>query len=83
MLTVKSSPVELRGIVNKTSQKGKVYQVVNTELPDGTPYQVYCFERGALPDGLKRGDKICLIFGLERWTTGDKVFLKKVEKVAV
>lgn len=82
MLTVKSSPVELRGIVNKTSKNnGSVYYLINTETADGSPHQFFAFDAKVFADGLKKGDMVSLTFRLERWQREDKLFVEKVEKV--
>lgn len=62
MLTVKSCPVELRGIANKATKDGKPYYILNVEDNEGNPHGLYCRDFNKLPQGMKKGDMIQVTF---------------------
>lgn len=79
---LKSAPLELRGIANRTNTKsGNVYYVMNMETDDGTPWQFYCPSAEAFPQGLKKADKVCVTFEVKRFQNKDSLIVHKVEKV--
>ena len=80
MLTVKSNPLELRGIVNNTSKNGKAYYTLNVESADGTPHALYCPDFNALPQGLKKGDVVCVTFNVHRYQNQERLVVCKVER---
>lgn len=80
MLSVASNPLELRGIANKTTKSGKTYYVVNTESDDGTPYALYCPDASAFAEGLKKGDKVRVLFEVNRFQGNEKLIVRKVEQ---
>lgn len=82
MLTVIANKLELRGVVNKTSKNGTVYYVLNMEDAEGTPMQFYCPESNALPQTLRKGDKVNVTFEVKSYKGTDKLIVRKVEKVA-
>lgn len=82
MLTVKSAPLELRGIANKTSNKGNVYYTLNCESADGSPHALYCPDAKALPQGLKKGDMVSVSFDVSYYKGNEELIVSKVEKVA-
>lgn len=81
MLTVISTDLELRGIVNKVSKNGTVYYVINAETQDGTASQFYCPDAQSLPQGLRKGDAIKIQFEVKTFKGNDKLVVRKVEKV--
>lgn len=81
MLTVKSTPLELRGIANKTSKTGKIYYVLNCETDDGTPHALYCPSADALPSGLKKGDIITVDFQVSSYKGSERLVATHVDKV--
>lgn len=51
--------LELRGLKNTASKNGTVYYILNCEnTQNGDPYQFYCPDAKAFPEGLKKGDKV-------------------------
>lgn len=83
-MIVKALSVELRGIANKIAKKtGAVYYMVNVEDADGSAYSFYCDDRNALPDGLKKGDIVNVVFDYAVYGDNKVLFFKKLEKVAV
>lgn len=80
MLTVKSLPLELRGIVNNVSKNGKAYYTLNVETQDGTPHALYCPDFNALPQGLKKGDVIAVTFNVHRYQNQERLVVSKVER---
>lgn len=64
MLKLKTEKMELRGIKNTQSAKGNLYYIIYCETEEGEPQNFYCKDAKALPEGLKKGDKvhISLIF---------------------
>ena len=81
MLTVKSSPLELRGIANKSSRNGNVYYVLNVESADGSPHALYCPNQEALPVGLRKGDMVSVSFEVAYFKGNERLVVAKVEKV--
>lgn len=81
MMTVKSNPVELRGVLNKSSQNGKVYYIINVESDGGTPHALYCPDAAALPAGLQKGDMIEVLFDVSYYKGNEKLSVSKVFKV--
>lgn len=79
MFTVKSSPLELRGVANKSSRSGKVYYVLNVECEDGTPHALYCPTVNALPAGLKKGDMVTVCFNVTYYNGNERLVVTKVE----
>lgn len=58
MLKLKTEKMELRGIKNTQSAKGNIYYIIYCENEDGEPHNFYCKDAKALPEGLKKGDKV-------------------------
>ena len=81
MLTVKSTPLELRGIANKSSRNGNVYYVLNVESADGSPHALYCPKQEALPVGLRKGDMVSVSFEVAYFKGNERLVVAKVEKV--
>lgn len=81
MLSVKSNPLELRGIANNTSKKGNVYYTINTEAADGSPHAFYCPDAAALPQGLKKGDMVTVTFDVSYYKGNERLVVSKVDKV--
>lgn len=81
MLTVVSTPLELRGLTTKQSKSGKVYYLINAENPDGSPCSLYCPSVEALPTGLDKGDGIIVTFHVTYFNGMEKLSVCKVEKV--
>lgn len=81
MLKVKAENLELRGIANHTNKNNKTYQIVNAETADGTAYQFYCPDVNALPQGLKKGDAVHIIFDVKYFDRKERLEVSKVEKV--
>lgn len=82
MFKVKTNPMELRGVANKTSAKGKVYYTLNVESSDGTPHALYCPDASALPAGLKRGDSILVEFDVTYYKGNERLIVSKVTRVS-
>lgn len=80
MLKVKSYPLELRGIANTTSKKGNVYYTLNCESDDGSPHALYCPKIEALPQGLKKGDKILVTFEVSYFKGNERLVVAQVER---
>lgn len=81
MLIVKSLPLELRGIANKSSRNGNQYYVLNVESADGSPHQLYCPKFEAIPQGLKKGDAISVTFEVTYFKGNERLVVFAVEKV--
>ncbi len=59
MLTLKTNKMELRGVQTQVSKKGNSYYIVYCEDVDSCkPFQFFCKEFNALPQGLKKGDMV-------------------------
>lgn len=82
MLQVKAESLELRGIANKTSNKGNIYYTLNCESSDGSPHALYCPSSDALPQGLKKGDMVTVLFDVTYFKGNERLVVRKVEKVA-
>lgn len=85
MLTVLSTPLELRGIVNKTTKAkdgkdSKVYYVLNVESSDGSPHALYCPNVDALPPGLSKGDMVTVTFDVFYFNGKERLVVSKVVK---
>lgn len=80
MLTVVSTPLELRGIVNKSSKNGNVYYVLNVESSDGSPHALYCPKVEALPNGLCKGNMVTVTFDVSYFKGNERLVVSKVEK---
>lgn len=80
MLTVKSAPLELRGVANNTSKKGNVYYTLNVESSDGSPHALYCPDASALPQGLKKGDMVTVDFEVSYYRGNERLIVTKVAK---
>lgn len=80
MLTVKSAPLELRGIANKSSRNGNQYYVLNVESADGSPHALYCPKYEALPQGLKKGDMVEVTFEVSYFKGNEKLVVCGVER---
>lgn len=81
MLKVTSETLELRGISSSTSKKGNAYYTINAETRDGSPYQFYCPHFEALPQGMKKGEFIRIIFEVKYFKGNERLEVHKVEKV--
>lgn len=79
MLTVKSTPLELRGISNKRSKNDKIYYVINVESADGSPHALYCPNADALPAGMKKGDMVNVTFDVSYYRGNEKLVVSRVE----
>lgn len=80
MLTVTSSPLELRGIAHKRTKDDKIYYIINAESEDGTPHGLYCPDAKAFPDGLKKGDMIYVTFNVYRYGGNERLVVSSVCK---
>lgn len=81
MLCMKSLPLELRGVQNRLTKGGKAYYLLNVENEDGMPYQLYCPNSNALPQGLKKGDMVTVTFAYTVFDRQERVYVTQVEKV--
>lgn len=81
MLTVKSCPLELRGVAHKTSKSGKLFYTINVESSDGTPHALYCPDANALPQGLNKGDMVYVTFNVSYYMGNERLSVIGVEKV--
>lgn len=81
MMTVKSSPLELRGIANNTSKKGNVYYTLNVESADGSPHALYCPNAEAFPQGLAKGNMVVVTFDVSYYKGNERLVVTKVERV--
>lgn len=80
MLTVTSSPLELRGIANKVSAKTeKVYYILNCECDDGDPVSFYCPDASVLPPGLRKGTMVTLTFDVSFYKGNERLTVSAVE----
>lgn len=80
MLTVKSNPLELRGIAHKETRNGKQFYQVNCETQDGTPYGFYCPSASAFSPNLKKGDEVCIVFEVAYFQGKERLIVQAVEK---
>lgn len=80
MLTLECKDLELRGIANKTSQNNKVYYILYVENVEGKPYNFYCPDASALPQGLKKGDTVNVSFDLSYYKGQERLTVSKVSK---
>lgn len=80
MLTLKCNGLELRGIANKTSNKGNVYYILYVENVDGKPYNFYVPDAKALPQGLKKGDTVNVSFDLSYYKGNERLTVSRVDK---
>ena len=76
MLTLKTNPMELRGIQSQISKKtNNPYYVVFCEDVDSCePFKFICRDFNALPQGLKKGDLVTVTLGYNNYK--DLVVLK-------
>lgn len=81
MLTVKSNPLELRGIANRQKKDGSVIYLINVEDEEGTAEQLYCPKVEAIQQGLKKGDEIVVEFHVKKFNGAEYLVVNKVEKV--
>lgn len=81
MLTLKSNPLELRGVANRTKKDGNVYYILNVENEEGTPHALYCPNPNALPQGLRKGDNVVVEFHVKKYNGAEYLVVNKVEKV--
>lgn len=79
---VSNEPLELRGVASKTTKNGKSYYVINAEDSDGTAFQLYCPTYEAIPQGLKKGDKVRVHFLVIFFGRDVRLTVEKVERVA-
>ena len=82
MFKLKTDALELRGIENKSSNKGNVYYILYVENFCGKAYNFYVPNANALPDGLKKGDSIIVTFDLSYYKGQERLSVCKVEKVS-
>lgn len=80
MLRLRSFPMELRGIVNKVSEKGKVYYIVNAEDSDGTAHQFYAPSSDFFEEGLAKGDYVLITFLVRYFKGKEQLEVKDIEK---
>ena len=80
MLKVRSDVLELRGISNATSKRGNVYYSLNVEEADGTSHSLYCPKADAFPEGLKKGDKIRVVFDVSYFRGYERLSVSAVER---
>lgn len=80
MLYVEAKNLELRGISNKTSKTGTVYYVLNLETQDGEAHTMYCPDFNALPQGLKKGDKVTVTLEVSYYKGNPKLTVTKLVK---
>lgn len=74
-----SEKLELRGVKNTKGKNGNVYYVLLCEsTKTGEPYQFYCPDANALPDGLKKCDYINLVLDYNQ--RYKNLVVKQVEK---
>lgn len=82
MLTVKSSPMELRGVAHRPKRNSdKVYYLVNAETEDGTAYSFYCPNPSSFGAGLKKGDMVEITFEVSYYNNKEQLIVSKVEAV--
>lgn len=81
MISVTSSPLELRGIANKTSSKGSVYYVVNVENESGESCGLYAKDASGFPQGLKKGDIIRAQMDVMFYQGTERLIVRQIEKV--
>ena len=81
MLTVKSEPLELRGVANRVKKTGELYYLLNVEDAEGTPHQLYCPDPDAVPQGLRKGENIVVTFHVKQYERTEYLVVNKVEKV--
>ncbi len=80
MLTLNCNGLELRCIANKTSNKGNVYYILYVENNEGKPFNFYVPNAKALPEGLKKSDKINVLFDLSYYKGNERLTVSKVVK---
>ena len=62
MLKLTAHNLELRGIVNKTSNNGNVYYYAHLETPEGEATKFFVPKSECFDVGLKKGDKVRVEF---------------------
>lgn len=79
MINFISDSLELRGIKNVTSKKGNVYYTLNCEnTVDGTPISFYVSDSEAIPQNIKKGDKVKVVVTYNRFK---QLVVKDVVKI--
>lgn len=81
MFKVKTDKVELRGISHKQGKTGNVYYIVNVELEDGTPIQLFCKDSSAFPQGLHKGDYVEVTINVSEYNNNYNLTVVNIEKV--
>lgn len=80
MFSVKADALELRGVSNRVTKSGRNYLTLNVEDDEGFPYSLYCPKPEALPQGLKKGDMICVEFIYSQYHGAERLVVSRVSK---
>ena len=82
MVYLSSCTLELRGLANRSTKDGKVYYLVNCEDDEGTAVAFYAPNADGFEQGLKKGDKVRVVFELKRFNNQERLVVVKVAKFA-
>lgn len=74
-----TNELELRGIKNVTSAKGNVYYNIYCEEADGEQMSFYCKNISAIPQKLKKGDKIVVDVTYNKFKELEVISIRKVD----
>lgn len=80
-MKVQANSLELRGVANKVSKNGTLFYILNVEAEDGTPHALYCPKMESLPQGLKKGDLVNVVFDYVTFGRTERLVVSQVEKV--
>ena len=58
-----------------------MHAFLNCESLDGSPHSLYCPSADALPQGLKKGDIVSVLFDVTYYKGNERLVVRKVEKV--
>jgi hypothetical protein len=79
MLKLKTEELELRGVIDKKSQKtNNIYYIVFCESMNGEPFNFLCRGAEAFPEKLDKGDHVVLTLTYNRFKSLE---VEKIEKV--
>lgn len=81
MITMKSSPVELRGAVVKQTKNGKSFVLLNVENENGEHYQFYSPDTNVVSNNFKKGDMVVLVCSYTVFDRQERLSVVGLEKV--
>lgn len=79
MIILQAKNLELRGIQNKESKSGNAFYLINCEDDNGNAYSFYCKDYNAIPQGLKKGEKVNIYFEYRTYQGKETITVVNVE----